>query len=309
MAMADKQEVNNKKNGVNLNRYETDVEGVSLKTLEAGLWWTKNRKILRIILIIFLIAVSAVSWGYTLYGWGNYLFFGMSSDEKMVRELVQSTTTNQALLLQRAPKNLISSATGYVADDGKYDLYVQVTNPNAKWAATFSYCFKNSGTADICGNDFILPGEKKYVFSLAQPLSSGPSGLNYYPGKVSWIKINNHIIPDWNKYWKDHLDITVSNQQLIPAVSNSVSEKIGLNTLSFRVTNNGAYSYWELPLMIVLTNGNAIVFLDRYQVNNFISHESRNIEITWSGEADNVTAISIMPDLNILDQGVYKQPQ
>ncbi|MDD4901856.1 MAG: hypothetical protein PHE24_01845 [Patescibacteria group bacterium] len=308
--MADKQKLDaNKKTGVNLNRYETDVTGVSMKTLEAGLWWTKNRGILKNILIIFLLSVSILSWGYTLYGYGYYLLVGMNADEQMVKNLAQSTMVGQAYLDQLKAKNLILSPVGYLALDGKYDLYLQATNPNARWWAAFDYCFTRSAGEKICGKDFLLPGEKKYILSLNQSFNASPNDLKFALTDIVWQKINNHVISNWPQYQADHLNIAVEDQLFTPAKSNAVSEKIALNTLTFKLANNSAYSFYEVPLTIILTSGNRIVYLDRYTISNFISREKRRAEITWPGTISDVTGINITPDLNILDQGAYRQPQ
>jgi hypothetical protein len=294
---------------VNLKRYETDVEGISLKTLETGLWWTKNRQTLKKILIVFLMLAGIAGWGYTIYGFGYYLFFGMNADEQMMRLFVKTDTIGQSYLNQIGPKNISLSPAGYVADGDKYDLYVQAANPNARWRASFDYCFKRPNGEKSCGHDFLLPGGKKYILALAQNFSAPPADLTFSFDSLNWAKINNHFIADWNGYQKDRLDFSITGQQFIPADRNVASEKISLNSLTFNIRNNSAYSFWEVPLTIVLTDLGRVVFLDRYPVSVFLSHDSRNIKITWPGAIGEATGIDIVPDLNILDQGIYQKPQ
>ncbi|MDD5527730.1 MAG: hypothetical protein PHO56_02015 [Patescibacteria group bacterium] len=296
------------KKEINLSRYDTDVEGLSMKKLEAGLWWAKNKKNLKIILIVFLLLIAIPSWAYTLYGFGSYLLTGMNADSQMINLFTQSKTVDQSYLDHIAAKNLILSPAGFIANDGKYDLYFQVTNPNARWWGTFNYCFAGLNGEKSCGSDFILPGEKKYVLSLSQVFSAAPNDLSYSLANVSWKKINNHVIADWNQYRAEHLNFIINSEQFTPAANNASSEKVALNALAFNLTNNSAYGYWEVPLTIVLTSGNRIVYLNHYTVSDFTSVESRDIKITWPGEIGDVTGISITPDLNILDQGVYKGP-
>jgi hypothetical protein len=294
---------------VNLNRYKTDVEGISMDTLETGLWWAKNRRKLKLILIIILLIAGILSWSYTLFGFGNYLFFGMNSDEQTMKLFVQSDTGGQKYLAQASPVNIKLSSAGYIVNGDKYDLYVQAVNPNLRWMATIDYCFKRENGEKSCSHSFLLPGEKKYLLSLAQSFSSIPSDLTFSMDNLIWKKINNHVIADWNQYQKDRMDFSITNQLFTPALSNAVSEKIGLNSLIFTIRNNSAYSYWEVPLTIALTGGGRIVYLNRYPITDFLSHDTRDIKITWPGAIGEVTGISIAPDLNISEQGIYKQPQ
>ncbi|HTX87228.1 MAG TPA: hypothetical protein VMC41_04165 [Candidatus Nanoarchaeia archaeon] len=308
--MADKQNNLNNKSRASLENFESEVEGVSMKTLEAGLWWAKNRQKLRIILIIFLIIVAIGSWSYTLYGFGYYLLVGMNADNRMITTLVQSKTVDQNYLNQEQAKNLILSPAGYLPNADKYDLYLSITNPNSRWWAAFDYCFTRPDGEKSCGSDFILPQEKKYLISLAQSFNSAPADLSFSFTDFTWNKINNHLIADWNSYQSERLAMEINNQTFTPASANEVSEKIGLNTLSFNIANNSAYSYYEVPLTIILTSGGGqIVYLDRYTLNDFTSFASRDIQITWPGAIGDVSGINIAPDVNILDQGVYEPPQ
>ena len=305
--MADKQ--NSSRSSASLDRFETEVEGVSMKTLEAGLWWTKNRQNLKVAFIILLVLVGLISWGYTLYGFGYYLLVGMNADNQMITDLVQSKTVGQDYLNQGLAKNLSLSTVSYLVNGDKYDLYLQISNPNLRWWATFDYCFTRSDGEKSCGSDFILPQGKKYVISLAQSFSSSPNDLTFSFSNFTWNKIDNHRIADWNSYQNARLDLVVKDQLFTPAEANAASEKIGLNNLTFNLTDDSAYSFYEVPLDIILTSGTQIVYIDRYTLSDLTSFESRDIKITWPGSIANVTGINITPDLNILDQGVYQQPQ
>lgn len=290
------------------DRYENEIEGVSMKTLETGLWWAKNRRNVFRIFIVFLIIISVISWGYTIFGFGSYLLIGMNNDEQMVKNLVQDKIISHDYLAQSAAKNLIYGTTGIIENDGKYDLYAQISNPNQKHWGAFSYCFTASAGEKSCGKSFILPGEQKYVLSLAQIFKNQPSGVNFLITNIVWQKIDNHKISDWDKYRNDHLNISVKNASFTPAASNDVSEKIGLNTLSFNASNNSAYSYWEAPFTIILSNGGRIVDINSYIIDNFNSYDSKEIQITFPGTIGSVSNISITPNINITDETIFKQP-
>jgi hypothetical protein len=301
-------QMNSNKNNINLSRYETDVEGVSLNKLEAGLWWTKNRKNLKSFLVFVLLAVSLVGWGYTFYGFGNYLFFGMNQDEQTIKALVRSETVGKDYLDQNAAKKLSYSSVGVVANEGKYDLYALVKNINSDHWGEFSYCFIAGSGEKTCGNDFILPGESKYILSLAKEFSKLPSSVSFLPSNDVWHRIDRHVIPNWRAYRSERLDISIKNQVFTPASSNELSEKVALNALSFSIANDGAFGYHTLPLTIVLFSGSRVASVNRYVVTDFPSYDQREIKIIWPGSIGSVNNISIVPDINIADQGVFEKP-
>lgn len=298
-----------KKNNINLKRYETDVSGLSLNKLEAGLWWAKNWKNLKNIFILILILIAIASWGYTIFGFGYYLLVGMNADNQMAIQNVQSTLVGQTYLDKNKPKTPLITAQGFIADNGKYDLYAKISNPNSIWLLNFDYCFQRLDQEQSCGKGFILPGENKYIINLGQSFTGTPNDLSLSLANITWTKIDNHDVPDWKSYQQSHLNIIFNNQAFTPAATNAVSDKIGLNTLSFDVSNDSAYGFWEMPFDIILTDGGRIVYLDRYTADKLKSGETRSIQTTWPGAFTDVTGIEIEPDLNILDPTVYLPPQ
>jgi hypothetical protein len=301
--------MNNEKNKVNLNRYETDVNGLSLKTLEAGLWWSKNRNKLKLLLTIILALIAIPSITYSIYGFGNYLLYGMNSDNQTMIAFNKTTLAKPSLLKERTAKDLILSPASYLGGGNSYDIYSQVINPNANWWATFNYCFKSSGSQQACDTGFILPNDKKYILSLAQTLSGLPLNIAPIISNVQWYKLDNHSIPNWNNYENDRLIMDVSNQQFLAASENSLSEKLALNALSFSIANKSPYSYWSVPVIIILSGQNGIDYVNKYLIDNFGSYDSKDIKITWTGDIGSVTSISVTPDINILDPEVYQKPQ
>lgn len=290
------------------DRYENEIEGVSMSKLKTGLWIAKYRHRLWQIFILLLVAVSVISWGYTIYGFGSYLLVGMNQDSQMMKDFVKNGVIGHEYLVKMEAKDLIVSETRILSNNGKYDLYALIKNPNLKYFGSFSYCFTVIGEEKSCGTDFILPGEQKYVLALAKDFTNRPSTAIFSITNHSWQRINNHNIPDWKKYRADRLNISVKNAVLTPADTNEISEKINLNTLSFTALNNSAFSYWEAPFTIILSGGGKIINVNRYVINDFISYDTREIKITWPGAISPVSSLSITPDINILDNGVYKQP-
>ena len=62
------------------------------------------------------------------------------------------------------------------------------------------------------------------------------------------------------------------------------------------------------PLNIALFDGDQLVSVNKYILQNFVSGEKRNIKISWPGNYRNIRA-KIIPDINILDNSVYLKYQ
>jgi hypothetical protein len=109
-------------------------EGITTKQLEAGLWYVEHKQLLRRILYGFLIAVGAVSWAYTIYGFAYYLARGMNEDALLTKQLVETNSIGHDYILQISAKELVITPIEAVrSTDRRYDLYSQVRNDNRDW--------------------------------------------------------------------------------------------------------------------------------------------------------------------------------
>ncbi|HTW96696.1 MAG TPA: hypothetical protein VMD74_03530 [Candidatus Methylomirabilis sp.] len=288
---------NNSADKINLSRYETDVSGVSLRELEAGLWWSKNFSKIKQTIIVLLIIISLTSWGYTIYNMGAYLLFGMNADERMVKNLTSETNITHQLVSERAPKNLIVTDQGNLTSGGKHDYFASVNNPNEFYWATFTYCF--GGASGICGDNFILPGDGKYILALAQT-QNFTAAISF--SNVVWHKINHHVISDFPAYYDQRLDLKYQNVSFTPG------DELNLNSLSFTALNDSPFSYWNVPVDIIFISGTQIVAVNRYSIGNFTSNSSRDVKITWPGSIPSYSDILLITDLNIMDPQVYQTP-
>jgi hypothetical protein len=292
----------NKKNEqFDLRRYETDVTGVSLKKLETGLWWMKNRLRLKKIFIFFLLFSIFLSWGYSLYGVGKYIFFEMAENEKMIVQLVNTETGGLSLLTSRDAEKIIISSFGALKNSSNYDFYAVIKNPNEKYWGKFSYCFNYGREKSTCGENFILPAQKKYILALNLKNISSPSNLNFAIKEISWQRINSHEIPDWPKYSQERSDIEIKNISLAAEDGNS-------NVVSFSARNNTSFGFWKVPLIIVETKLGKVSNVNYYELKELLSFEERGIKINWAGEEAITGEVRIYPDINIMDKSVYMAP-
>lgn len=284
----------------------TDIEGLSTKQLNFGLWYVQNRKKIRGIVAVFLISVASISWLYSIYHFVHYYAIGIKEDERMVREIIENPAINHDYIISRGPRNLAVSGLEILrSNGGRYDLFVRMQNPNSEYSATFDYCFSARGEAIECSQDFILPNSSKYLMSLAQDDRGGIQNADFRITKMNWQRINLKKYPDWEKFQSERLNFQISGASFTPGSASGLSEQISLNTLEFTVKNNTAYNYWSVPLNIVLYGGPAISGVNKYEVTEFRSGESRNISFNWPGNLGGISDIVISPDLNILKDDIY----
>lgn len=284
-----------------------DPSGLSMKKLERGVWFVEHRESFRKALAAFLILVGTITWGYTLYYVTTYLAWGMERDAYNMQVLASRQLPGHDYTLQVAPDPIQTSKVRSLNNEGRTDILVSLQNPNPVHYAYFDYCFVGNGKNLKCDTDFLLPGQQKFVFDLAEKGSVG-SAIEFKLKNVDWDRLDPHSVPDWQKYEQDKLDIDIKDIKFTPASSNELSKEVDLAILSFSAVNNTAYNYHQLPLQIILYKGGRIVGVNRYSLVDFRSLEETQVEIRWPHINFDVSEVEIRPDVNILDSSNFKKP-
>ena len=281
-----------------LKGYE-DPSGLTVKEMNFGLWLAQNRQKILKSIIIALILISAGLFTYSTYHFINY--FRAGDPNKQI--LVDNINTSPRQLTE----DLELSPISVFVSGERYDLAVKVKNPNAKFMATFNYCFTQGENNIFCGTGFILPGEEKYILSLGRNNLSGLSNVSFQLADIFWQRINPHQISDWDDFAAGRLNFAIFETDFAAASDSGLSDRISLNTLSFSVKNDTPFGYYEVPFNIILFSGSEIVGVNRYFVNDFIAGETRQVKISWPGNFRSVNRVEVMPELNIIDENVYSK--
>ena len=295
------------KNGLgqsfDLNKFE-DRGGMTINKINFGLWLVANRKRFILMFIGFLIAVSAIFYGYTLYNYIDYLFFGGQKERLAIEELTKTPSVSEAQRIQSQAKPIENSTAQMFASNGRYDFLTKITNPNNQFFINFDYCFTDAGKDIACAKTFLLPTESRYLASFNNQLS-GVSQLGFRIFNLKWDRINLHTYPDWAGFLASHINFTTSDINFKSATESGLSDKLNFNTLDFKITNNSAYNFWEAPFTIVLFNSQTPVAVNHYSLYNFLSGEARPVRLSWAGNVASVNKVEIFSEINILDDTVF----
>jgi hypothetical protein len=288
---------------INLERYH-DPEGLTIGKLSFGLWLVENRLLFKKILLAVLIGLCSIFWVYVLVGLFYYFVWGMNIDNKLASDL---TAINVNYIRPAKTDLQIEPVQIFQGEDNRYDLAVKVTNPNLKYWVQLSYNFTISGNETVTQNNFILPNDTKYMLLLGKALDGYPNNAQFNLKTVSWHLLNAHKFPNWEKFRSEHLNINISDIKFTPAGSTILAEKLSLNDLQFTAANNSAYNYWETNFIITLFSGNRLVGVNEYLQDNFFANQTKQIGVTWAGNIGAVDNVVVTPDINILDQSVYRK--
>lgn len=291
---------------INLDRYR-DPGGLTVKKMDIGLWFVRNRKHFIFIFMIVMAMIGAVTWGRFFYVYGSYVIVGMKYDEQLSRGIVENTVVGHDFFKQRAPKNIELGTIRMVkgAND-KYDFLVEARNPNDNYWAEIESHISVAGKDLAYEKNFILPNETKQILITGKELDNFSRSVKFVKDKTLWHRINKHKYPNWKYFSQEHLDIELTNIEFTPADKTVITEKVPLNNLNFTVKNKTAYNYRGINMNIIIYGvNNQILILDEYALNTFMSGETRTISITLPGDYPVVGKIDVIPEINITRDDIY----
>jgi hypothetical protein len=293
---------------LDLKRYDSSG-GITASKLNLGLWIVSHRRQFVLGVIGVLIAASAVFYGYSIYNYIDYLFFGGKQERLAIEQMATTSPIDEQQRLKNLAKKLEGSAPQVFLNNEKYDFIAQVKNPNNNFFARFTYCFADNSQELACGSAFIMPDETRYVLSWANDLKFKPAQVSVVLKDITWQRLDYHKYPDWKTFSASRLNFAVENASFTAAAASGLSEKINLDVLQFDIVNKTAYNYWEVPLNIVLLSGNAPIAINHHVLNEFKSGETRSVRLSWPDSISQPSQITVLPDINITDDNVYMKYQ
>jgi len=279
-----------------------DQHGISTHQLNFALWYIRHHKKFFIGFASLLVAAALILWGYAAV--------------KLVI-LVFDADRDRASIIDSQSTVVSSSKIDYLANVdyrflkilplgmGRYDFVGEITNTNEKVGMEFDYHFVVNDQDLEVEKGFVLPGEKKYLVFLGKQLDYTPDSVSLVIENQGWRKINPRIIADWNEYKNERINFIIDEKKFLSAEDSGLSDKIRLSNLDFTATNFTAYNYLEMDFMIVLFSGSSVVGVSKYVVTDFKSREKEQINLSLIGDFSNVDKLDIIPEVNILDEGVF----
>jgi len=114
-----------------------------------------------------------------------------------------------------------------------------------------------------------------------------------------WSRIDSHEIATPVLYKGERWNIEFSE------ISQKNDIEIGSQTISrtvFVAENKSGYSYYEVPLTVVLKRGGRIIGINRTVLSDFMAKEKRDVQVDWFDSVPSATVVDIYPELDVYDE-------
>jgi len=241
-----------------------------------------------------------------VFGVIMYIVSGSFEDARTSASILQNVQASHAGVTRAAPLELaVDSAKSASVTSGKYDLYSTVENTNDDWYTTFDYIFEYDNGATEVYQGFVNPNEKRVLAAINVAAERRPSGLNIVLQNQVWHRVDKHAILDTERFLDERSNITVDSASYSKDVTLG-EDQLGRSTIV--LTNRTAYAYWDPEFLVKLMRGSTVVSITKVSVPEFMSNETRTLEVRWFGEVPPSGTIGVEPMILYFDDGVYMNP-
>lgn len=282
-----------------------DADGrFTSQELELATWWVKNRLLLRRIGYGALIVIAALLWAYVIWGLLDAYVISYPRESRYTRQIALNQQLLTALTSD-APQNVaVSDVTVFQVTSGRYDMAVDVTNPNQQWSADFTYHFDLSGEQTPSQSGYVLPGSTQTLMTLGYtPKGAGGGSATLVVQNVHWHRLDPSVVgASYKSYVAPRFNLSFED------VGYDTNITLGTQTLgqsTFTLVNSSAYGFWDVDLIIRLYRGDTVVALTQMGITDVQPGEHRTIQKVWTANLPGITRTEIVPQVNLLDPGVY----
>jgi len=287
-----------------LDKYVDPTGEMPTGKFKFEMWLVKHKVKIYKSTVTGLIIFSILSWGFSLWQWGDYLIFGIEQDNLLAQDLSRfpnSTVWNEHF----SPIPLDIVKAGNLASSAKkIDLYATIANSNERFFVSFDYFFVVNGNPTDKRSTFLLPGETRPVALLGVEAQAA-GNIEVVLENIAWKRVSAHKVVNLAGWQNARLNFVVSSSSVVLPVS---VDSINATAVQFDLTNNSAFGYKQADFYVALSQGGNIVGLMPLQILDFQSLTTHAVDLRSYATNLYGTEVNVYPMINIYNSAVYLSP-
>jgi len=270
--------------------------------LKFGYWYVTHKLKIRKVIIVVLIALNTGLFGWSIIYASLIFFVYGQSHTDLMNNLATSYVDYSAFREKNKPKDLILPTIDILpSTENRTDLVAHVKNPNQKWSVPyFKYQFVSGPDVLDEGESFLFPNEEKLIIAYGVDQVYNRSDVDLNITEIDWWRFLN-----FEDFKNSRLNFVIKDVDFITSSKSGLTSRLPVSQTRFTITNDSAYSYWEVGFKIVLYSGQSIIGVNYATVEAFRSGQTKKVSVNWFENLSPITKTEIIPEVNIIDDSVY----
>jgi hypothetical protein len=285
-----------------LSRYKDPTGTLGSTALKRGVWFVKHKVFFYKLTVVTLSIVCAVTVSISAFLWIRYIAFDYWNDQDDAIRRIQSAPNYAAAqpLYEASPLSFGRLEVSKSAQD-QYDFIIDVKNPNTQFLADVVYRVSFADGVSRNERVMLMPGAQHPIGLFGVVSASFPARPEIELVSVAWQRISPHDIRDPAGFLEDRLQMVPSTFTYEAAGSAGVT----LARVTFDLTNESIYSYWEPQFILELLRGGSRVGITVFSLDSIRAGEVVPIDLRLSLDTTSVSSIRLHPLVNVFDADIY----
>ena len=255
--------------------------------------WSQVALYIVIALSYLLFFVQFAVYLYRYNDWGN-----------LVARSIRPSYDWTAIHAQKAPLSLVvGTPTVFPRSDNRYDIVVDVYNPNAQWAVkSVAYTFGiNGGVTFPAKTGFVLPQEHTFFSFLNAPTDTPIHEVGVALAPPVWQRMITQPAQSWifteqPQFVGKQVVIDHNTQKIVPA------------RITWTVRNGSTLNFRGVTWLVAVYRGNNLISYYEYQSGKFPFFDEQPFELFVYDALSQVDSVKVIPVVNIFDSSFTYQP-
>jgi len=284
------------------------VGGFTASELKVASFWVRNGFALRRGGYIALVALSVLFWGYAIVGLLDTYVISYPRESRLTRQIALNQQLLATLESDRPQDVSSGDVTGFKTTDNRYDMAVEITNPNSQWWIEFNYHFSLSGEETPKRTGYVLPESRQVLMEPGYAAKTrGGSSATFIVDTIRWHRMDPAFAGSDFKTFKTNRFNVVAEDVTYDTDISLADKHVGQT--SFALHNLGSYGFWNVDLVLRLYRGSSVIAVNKITVSRLSPGEKRALNVVWFDTLPGVTKTEIIPQVNVLDPSVYLPTQ
>ncbi|MCX6781663.1 MAG: hypothetical protein NTW66_00860 [Candidatus Magasanikbacteria bacterium] len=289
-----------------LSKYTDPTNEFGSGQFKWAMWYVKNKVLLYRLAVASLFAFCALTIGFSIWKAVELLVYDLTV-KPIVEQQLAASIDFTALHPRFSPSSL-EILNSYVLPGGteKVDALAEVANPNERYIAIFDYFFDFGSTTTARHTTMLLPMESRPVAIFGLDSAEYSGSANFVIDNLRWRRVSAHQVADTRSWQEERLNFTIENFTF--GFAGSTGEAAA-NSLRFALKNDTAYGYKNPVFYLGLYQSGPLVGIMKFDLLDFQSLESRQIDLRNFVQNLSVSEIKVFPIIDLYDKAVYLAPK
>ena len=178
------------------------------------------------------------------------------------------------------------------------DAIALLENQNTDWILTVSSGFSTT-EGFKAAQDIVIPPQSKRVVGVFG-LDASLTGAQFQVTHVGFQRVSSRDFGDITKYTQERLQFVFGEEKYIGSSGDQNFDKLQVS-----VTNNSAYNFYDVGVQAIMYSDSQILGFEQVSLSNFISGQSRILDIHSLPRGITPTRVEFIPVVNIFDARTF----